>query len=213
LRVGALLLVMLRCGGVELGGVVDVADLCACKPRSWDQSNRMESRFPFFSLLSQSFLPFPFRFNICDLFFFFFAVADPFLSFLVVARLLASLRLASSPTTTTKSHHAYLIQPPPSFYGQPSITNSAHQPSIPSHTPKNTPTPNPSTHLPISASYLLPLPSTSESDTLDDGTFSAYSRRKVPRSLPCPHYFLSIFISKSPPHYLASYFSGGDKTA
>jgi hypothetical protein len=78
---------VLRCGGVELGGVVDVADLCV-QAAQLDQSNRMESRFPFFSLLSRASLSFSIRYLRSLL-----RVADPFLSFLVACLLsLASPR-------------------------------------------------------------------------------------------------------------------------
>jgi len=158
-----------------------------------NQSNRMESRFPFFSLLSRSFLSFSIRYLRSLLL----VVTDPFLSFLPRCCL-----LAFPPPRHHQPNGAYLITGPPRQVRPTSATITAHQPSHP--TPKNTPTP-PHPHLPISASYLLPPPSTSESDTLDDGTFSAYSRKKVPRPLPCPHHSLSISISK-PPHYLASLF-------
>jgi hypothetical protein len=161
--------------------------------------SRIEWSLAFLSSLSYLNLSFPFRFDICDLFFFFFVVADPFLSFLVIACLLAF----PPPRLVTNHHHqiaARLPNPPSTLLLRPTLNHQLRTSAIPSHPThlKIPPTPNPSTHLPISASYLLPLPSTSESDTLDDGTFSAYSRRKVPRPLPCPHYFLSIFISKTP---------------
>jgi hypothetical protein len=115
------------------------------------------------------------------------------LSFFPSSLLLACFpppRLASSPP-----NGAYLITASPRRYGQP-LLPSPHI-SHPIQLLKIPPRlPHP--HLPISASYLFPPPSTSESDTLDDGTFSAYSRKKVPRPLPCPHHSLSISISKTP---------------
>jgi hypothetical protein len=97
-----------------------------------DQSNQMESRFPFFSPLSQSFLSFSIRYMRSLL-----RAADPFLSFLVVASLPA---FPPPRLVTTKSHRAYLI---PFSTANPS--HHSRTSAIPSHTPKNTPTPPPST--------------------------------------------------------------------
>ena len=85
-----------------------------------DQSNRMESRFPFFSLLSRSSLSF--RFDICVLFF---VLQIPFFPSSLLA-----CSCSPSPRLVT-NYRTYSCLPNPLLYGQPLNTNSAHQPSHP----------------------------------------------------------------------------------